>query len=404
MKTTSLIAGLAALAMTTAAHAEWARSWAAAPEPPRLTGFGPFPASPAFADQTVRQVVRLSAGGARLRLRLTNAYGTKPLKIGAAHVAIAGPDGSIVPGTDRIVLFSGQPSAEIAAGAPLLSDPVEVKVPAFAHVAVSLYLPEDTGPCTCHQTGMQTLYVSEHGDVTGAPSVPARPGPGFRAFLSGVEVDTGGPAAGLVAFGDSITDGVGSTPDADRRWPDILAERLDGRVAVANEGISGNRVLHDGFAQSALARFDRDVLAVPGARWVVVFEGVNDLGLASAPPEMIQRFGLTADPVTAEGMIAGYRQLIARAHAKGLKVYGATITPYKGSAYWSAEGEAKRQAINAWIRTSGEFDGVIDFDAVLRDPADPAQMRDGFHAGDHLHGSDAGYKAMADAIDLRLFR
>jgi lysophospholipase L1-like esterase len=380
------------------------RSWSAAPEPPRLTGTDRFPPTPGFNDQTLREVVRLSAGGQRLRLRLTNEYGLKALRIGAARIALAGPDGSIVPGSEKIVQFAGKPDAVLAAGAPLISDAVDFKVPAFARIAVSLYLPQETGPCTCHATGMQTLYVGGPGDQTGAASLPARPGPGSRAFLSGVEVDTAGPGAAIVAFGDSITDGVGSAPNLDHRWPDRLADRLGGRFGVSNEGISGNRVLHDGAAQSALARFDRDVLATPGARYVIVFEGVNDLGVPHAPPEFLKLLGESPDPVTADEMIAGYRQLIARAHGRGLKVIGATVAPYKGAIYWSAEGEQARQAINAFIRTSREFDGVIDFDAALRDPADPAQIRPGFHAGDHLHGSDAGYEAMANTIDLRLFQ
>ena len=215
------------------------------------------------------------------------------------------------------------------------------------------------------------------------------------------------PARTIVAFGDSITDGVGSTVNANRRWPDQFADRLVKRggpaIYVANEGISGNRVLGDGAGVSALARFDRDVLAVPGARYVVVFEGVNDLGRGAPPPSAgAPAFG-PPEPVTAEAMMAGYRQLISRAHARGLKIYGATIAPYKGASYWSPEGEAMRETINAWILGSGAFDGVVDFDAALRDPADPAQIRAGYHFGDHLHGSDAGYKVMAQAIYRSLF-
>ncbi len=400
-----LAAGLAGLALAATAHAEWVRTWSAAPEPPSAAR-GPFPATPSFNDQTVREVVRVSAGGKRVRIRLTNEYGSKPLAIGAAHIALAGPDGSIQAGTDHVLTFAGQASTVVASGAPLLSDPVDMDVPALSSLAVSLYAPGDTGQCTCHGTAMQTLFVSEKGDSTAATSLPPRSGFSPRVFLGGVEVDAPGPASTIVLFGDSITDGVGSTPNANRRWPDLLAERLvernAGVFAVANQGISGNRVISDGAAQSALARFDRDVLAVPGVRYVVVFEGVNDLGRSDPPPQAASFFG-AAEPVTTEAMIAGYRQLIARAHAGGLKIYGATIAPYGGAGYWSAAGEAKRQAINAWIRTSGSFDGVMDFDSVLRDGTDPTQMRADYHAGDHLHGSDAGYKAMADAIDLKLF-
>jgi lysophospholipase L1-like esterase len=257
---------------------------------------------------------------------------------------------------------------------------------------------------------MQAAFVSAAGDFTAGAFTPAETVQA-RAFLSGVEVLTN--AAGVVVtLGDSITDGVGSTAGANRRWPDLLAERLaarrrGGRIGVVNHGISGNRVLNDGAGASALARFDRDVLSVPGATHVIVFEGVNDLGFAfgsfEGPLAAMRSLFPAGMPATLETMIAGYRQLIARARAAGLEIYGATIAPYEGAAYFSAEGEAVRQAVNSWIRDSGEFDAVLDFDAVLRDPAQPARMKDGLHSGDFLHGSDAGYRAVADSIDLGLF-
>ena len=405
----ALVAGLIGLSIAAQAHAGWVRTWAAAPEPP-TAGFGPFPATPSFEDQTVRQVVRVSAGGGQVRVRLTNEYGAKALRIGAARIALAGPDGTIRPGTDHILKFGGSSSATIPAGAPLVSDPVRMDVHALSSLAVSLYLPEQTGQCSCHQTSMQTLYLADHGDQTGAAKIPGqeRPFPGPRVFLSGIDVDAAPAVRTVVLFGDSITDGVGSTSNANHRWPDLFADRLARHhivLATANQGISGNRVLRDGAAQSALARFDRDVLAVPGAATVVVFEGVNDLGRGYPPPAKpgAPSFGGAPEPVTADEMIAGYRQLIARAHGSGLRVIGATIAPYGGASYWSEQGEAVRAAINAWIRTSRAFDGVIDFDAALRDPANPTQIRAGYHAGDHLHGSDAGYQVMADAIDLSLF-
>lgn len=400
------VAGLIGLALASAAHAEWVTSWGAsaqAPSPAR----GAFPASPSFKDQTLRQVVRLSAGGRAVRLRLSNAYGTAPLTVANVHVDVAGAGGAVQAGTDRPVTFGGAASIIIAPGAEVLSDPAPIDVPALTSLAVSLYLPADTGPCTCHGLAMQTGYVAS-GDVSAAPVLEQTAPLAGRAFLSGVDVDAAPPAAAIVAFGDSITDGLGSTADRNRRWPDVLAERLaargGGAWGVVNEGISGNRLLHDGAGDSALKRFDRDVLGAAGARYLVVFEGVNDLGLASLPPEMAARFGMTGDPVTADQLIGADKQIIARAHARGLKVYGATIAPYKGAGYWSPAGEAMRAAVNAWIRTGGAFDGVIDFDAVLRDPADPEQMRADYNAGDHLHGSDAGYKAMADSIDLGLFQ
>lgn len=400
-----LLTSLSAFAQQT----PWIGSWGASPLPPTEAA-GPFPGTPSFNDRTIRQTVRLSAGGDQLRLRLTNEYGARPLTVGAARVALAANDGAIRPGTERVVTFAGEPSVVIPAGAPFVSDPIDLAVDDLASVSISVYFPENTGACTCHATGMQTAYVSVPGDFTAGTFEPAETIQA-RAFLSGVEVRTA--AAGVVvALGDSITDGVGSTPDANRRWPDLLAERLaarrvGGRFGVVNHGISGNRVLSDGAGQSALARFDRDVLSVPGTTHVIVFEGVNDLGLAfgrfEGPFAAMRDAMPPGVPVSAETMIAGYRQLIARAHAKGLRIYGATIAPYEGAAYFSAEGEAARQAVNAWIRESGEFDAVLDFDAVLRDPAQPAKMAEGLHSGDNLHGSDAGYEAVAASIDLRLF-
>lgn len=394
-----------------AAAAQWAATWGTAPLPPS-PAFGPTPATASYVDQTIRQVVRISAGGERMRIRFTNEYGTRPLVIGAARMALADSTGAIQPGTEREVQFAGKPDAIIPAGAPLLSDPVVLPVKALSTLSISIYFPEDTGPCTCHAVGMQTGYVSATGDFTKQAFTP-RQTIQSRAFISGVEVESAVPARTIVAFGDSITDGVGSTMDQNRRWPDLLAERLTargGRTAwgVVNMGISGNRVLNDQAGQSALARFDRDVLAIPGAAYVIVFEGVNDLGTSfgkfEGPLAQFFQSMVPAHKATAEALIAGYRQLIQRAHSKGLKIIGATIAPYRGSAYWSEEGDAQREAVNRWIRTGGAFDGVLDFDAALRDPAQPAQIKDGLHAGDHLHGSDAGYEAMARSIELSLFK
>lgn len=385
--------------------AQWVQTWGAAPLPP-TAAIGPFPGTPSFNNQTVRQTVRVSAGGERIRIRFTNEYGTKPLVIGAARIALSDEKGNIQSGRSRPVLFSGQPSVSIPPAAPFLSDPVDLPVKALSSLSISLYLPEETGQCTCHQAGLQHAFVSDTGDFTDKPFT-AHETLQVRAFISGVEVQTRGSPRAVVILGDSISDGIGSTLDANHRWPDLLANRLDGTGSswgVINMGISGNRVLADGAGQSALARFDRDVLASPGAKVVIVFEGVNDLGISYGHPQgpMAERFKALAGPhkVTAEAMIAGYRQLIARAHANGLKILGATITPYGGAMYYSAEGDSVRQAINSWIRTGHEFDGVIDFDAVMRDPAESTQIRDGFHMGDHLHGSDAGYAAMAAAVDL----
>jgi lysophospholipase L1-like esterase len=398
---------LSGIAAAAGSAGHWITSWAASPLPagPAL---GPMPATPSFGGQTIRQVLRLSAGGTQLRIKFTNEYGAKPLKIGAATVSRVLADGSLGPALP--LRFAGQHGTIIPAGAPFLSDAVALATGPLAQVSVSLYLPEDTGPCTCHTVGLQDTFVSEAGDFTAAAFTPKQTLQ-LRAFLSGVEVDAP-KGRTVVTFGDSITDGVGSTANANRRWPDLFIARLGagkgGVWGVSNQGISGNRILDGGAGDSALARFDRDVLAQAGVTHVVIFEGVNDLGISYGVPQgpMAERFRALQpkDKATADRLIAGYRQLIGRAHAHGIKVIGATIAPYEGASYWAPEGESQRQAVNRWIRTCGEFDGVIDFDAVLRDPAHPAQIRDGLHAGDHLHGSDAGYDAMAKAIDLGLFR
>lgn len=409
MAARSMVAAALCLAMLTAfaQDASWVGSWGASPLPPNPAA-GPFPATPSFDNRTIRQIVRLSVGGERLRLRLTNEYGTAPLAIGAVRVALADGVDGVARGTERVVTFAGEPTATIPAGAPLLSDPIDLAVGGLAILSVSVYLPGDTGPCTCHATGMQETYVSAPGDFTAGVFEPAQTIQA-RAFLSGVEV-LAPRARAVVVLGDSISDGVGSTPGENRRWPDLLAARLNARSGTAgwgvvNHGISGNRVLSDGAGESALARFDRDVLSVPGATHVIVFEGVNDLGLAFGSFDgPIGDFIPPGAEVTFETMVAGFRQIIARARSQGLGVYGATIAPYEGAGYYSSEGEAVRQSINDWMRTSGEFDAVLDFDAVLRDPDRPTQMREGLHSGDHLHGSDAGYRAVADSIDLALFR
>jgi len=395
-----------------AADLNWARSWGASPEGP-IAGLGPPFASPTFHDVTLRQVVRLSGGGKQVRVRFSNEFGTQPLTIGGAHVALAAAGGASQPGSDHVLTFGGKPTAVVPPGAPLVSDPVDLTVPALSKLVVSLYTPSQVDTCTCHGTAAEAGWMIP-GNAAAALAPPANAMPlAARALISAVDVGSDAPAKVIVTFGDSITDGVGATTGADRRWPDQLAERLAKRggpaVFVSNQGISGNRVLNDGMGVSALARFDRDVLSTPGLSYVVVFEGINDIGISFAPRSdtgpmagFLKAFG--GAPVGADDIIAGYRQLIARAHERGVRIYAATITPYEGAGTDSPQGEAARQAVNAWIRTSGAFDAVLDFDAVWRDPARPTQIREGLHMGDHLHGSDAGYKAMADAIDLSLFK
>jgi lysophospholipase L1-like esterase len=387
------------------AQAEWVASWTAPPHAPLGTE-GPFAAA-SYENVTLGQVLRVSEGGTRVRVRFSNRYGPGPLSIGAARVVRLDDAGHEIAGTSRPLTFGGEAGAVIPRGAPFASDVVALDVPDLSRLKVEFYLPSATGPCTCHLTGMDELTVSPPGNFVGKPFEPASKAQ-FRAFLAAVEVDSPDAEGTIVAFGDSITDGVGSTAAANRRWPDVLADRLQAankEWAVANAGISGNRVLSPGMGESALARFDEDVLSLPNVKYLIVFEGVNDIGQRFGPrrPNQPNFPGLDQPQITVEQMIAGYKQLIARAHDKGINVIGATIAPYKGASYWSEEGEAARQQINRWILTGGAFDGTLDFAGAFADPADPQQMADGLHMGDHLHGSDAGYRKVAEAIDLSLF-
>lgn len=400
--TGSMMAGLAAFAAP--AQAEWVAGWTASPHAP-LSTQGPF-AAVSYDDVTISQIIRISEGGEQIRVRLSNRYGTVPLVIGEARVVRIDDAGNEIAGTSRVLTFGGDSGAVIPRGAPFASDVVSLDVPDLSRLKVEFYLPEDTGPCTCHLTGMDTLAVSPSGNHVGMAFEPVSTA-GFRAFLSVVEVNSADTLGTIVAFGDSITDGVGSTAGANRRWPDILANRLQEaglEYAVANAGISGNRILSPGMGESALARFDEDVLSLPNVKYLIIFEGVNDIGNRYGP----QRGGvggLTLDQpqIDAAQMIAAYRQLIARAHAAGITVIGSPIGPYKGASYWSEEGEAARQEINDWIINSGEFDAVVRLDTAFADPAEPAAMRDGYHMGDFLHGSDAGLQAVGESIDLSLF-
>jgi len=408
--------GLAALACALAATSaalghdnddrwHWVGTWTASPQPPEPPFVAPLPAQ--FENQTVRQIVHTSIGGKVVRVRLSNEFGRTPLVVSATHIALQLPGGgaSIVPGSDRALTFGGRASVTIPAGAPVVSDPIAMDVPALTNLAVSIHLPNLTPAATHHSLGRQTTYVSSQGDFTGAGNLPVALTTQSWFFLTGVSVATRhDDAAAIVALGDSITDGFNSTVDANRRWPNLLAQRLQAHprlrhLAVLDHGISGNRTLHDFIGPNALARFDRDVLAAPGVRFVVLLEGINNIGFPGA-------LGLTQEVVSAEDIIVSYRQLIARAHERGLKIYGGTLTPFEGTAfpgYFTPEGEAKRQAVNHWIRTSGAFDAVIDFDRAIRDPAQPSRMLPAYDSGDHLHPNDAGYQAMANAVNLSLF-
>ena len=363
-------------------------------------GGGAPPAPINFKNQTLREIVHTSLGGDRVRVTLSNAFGTLPLEVGAAHVALRDKDAAIKPGTDRPLTFGGSGSTMIAAGAVVVSDPVSLAVPATSDLAIDIYLPGDTAaaasPLTTHQGANQVNYVTSEGNHAGEtlPADVITTNQWF--FLARVEVAASDNAGAIVAFGDSITDGTRSTPNTNNRWPDELARRLVAAkipLGVLNEGIAGNRVLCDGAGVSALARFDRDVLVQPGAKYVIVLESINDIGIGRG----------NAVP-SANELIAAHKQLIDRAHAKGLKIFGATLTPFDGAAYFTQEGEAKRQAVNAFIRTGKAYDGVVDFDAAVRDPMAPSKIQMKYNPGDNLHMNDAGYQAMANAIDLNLFK
>lgn len=386
----------------------WIPTWAASPQPVwDADFFAPVAIPRALRDQTIRQVARVSVGGSQVRVEFSNEYGTRPLLIGAAHVALAGEGVATAAGSDRALTFGGRPSVSVPPGAPILSDPVDLAVPPLGSVAVSLFLPEITPTTTWHNEGAQTAFISGPGNFAAAATFEPAQTVRSRIFLSEILVDARPGARAVVTFGDSITDGAASTPDANHRWPDFLGERLHAAgadMAVVNQGISGARVLRDRMGDNALARFDRDVLSQPYADTVVVMMGINDIGW---PGTLLVPAGEPAP--SAEDIIAGYEQLIARAHGKGLRILGATLTPFEDTfaghplfGYYDETKEAKRQAVNQWIRTSGAFDGVIDFDAATRDPNNPKHIRADFDSGDHLHPQDTGYAAMAGAVDLEL--
>ena len=386
------------------ARADWIGTWAASPQPVWGADF-PVPLNMPrnLWNQTLRQVARVSIGGSRVRVVLSNEYGDRPLLIGAAHIANAGQGAAIASGSDRALTFGGQPSVIVPPGAPIVSDPVDLEVPPLGSVAVSVFLPETTPLETVHWEGVQTAFIAA-GDHTGDGEIKPEATMKSRALLSEIMVEAPADATAIVTFGDSITDGANSTIDANRRWPDLLAERLQkagqAHVAVLNEGISGARVLSDRMGTNALARFDDDVAAQPHASTVVLMMGINDIGWPGSP------LAPHEDAPPADAIIEGYKQLIARAHLHGLRIIGATLTPFadtfKGlpfETYYNEQKEQEREAVNGFIR-SGAFDGVIDFDAVVRDPANPKHVQARFDSGDHLHPNDAGYAAMADAVDL----
>lgn len=404
----SLLPAPAPAKMRDAAGSSWYATWGASPFDAHS-----FPATiiaptvESVSNQTLRQTVTISRGGSRARVRISNEFGKADLHVGASSVGYLANKIAM----RRIaVTFGGARSMTIPAGAAIVSDPVSIKLPTGANLEISIYLPDETPISTFHLLGMQPSIVSGPGDHTLADAFPSATSLDYvdkgsggrfvaRAFLTEVDVSDTTPARTVVALGDSITDGMGSTPDHNQRWPDFLARRIAAAglpLAVVNQGIGGNQVLANGLGVGALGRFDRDVLALPGASTVILMEGINDIGFSGG--------GIPGGPkrplIRPETIIQGYLQLIARSHGKGLKIIGATMTPFGGSPAFTSEKEAVRQAVNAWIRTSGAFDAVIDFDKATRDPRQPERLKDGYASGDHIHLNDAGYQVMAAEVDL----
>ncbi|AHG93384.1 lysophospholipase L1 (plasmid) [Gemmatirosa kalamazoonensis] len=378
----------------------WLPTWAPSQSPvaarPAADARDPVPT---YANATLRQIVHTTIGGDHVRIRISNEYGDRPITIGSAHVALRTSGSTIDATSDRVLTFGGRPNTIVRAGTVVVSDGVSFPVPTLGDLAVSLYLPDSARTNTRHPLAVQTTYVSRDGDRAAAATFPADTTLRQWIFLAGVEVTNPRAVGTIVAVGNSITDGYAATTDSNRRWPDVLARRLltaagEPPRAVVNAGISGNRVLTFGAGPSLVSRFDRDVLMQPGVTHVIVLEGINDISRDAI------------DSATAQQLIDAHRQLAERAHDRGVVIYGATLTPFTRPAAdtRAAEREAKRQAINEWIRHGGAYDGVIDFDAVTRDPAHPGAFLPAYDSGDHLHPSDAGYRAMGEAIDLALFR
>jgi lysophospholipase L1-like esterase len=390
-----VFAGAASPAQTVP-QPQWVGTWAASPMLAD-SGYNLRPMSGA----TLREIVHISAGGSRIRVRFTNEFGTDPLTVADAHVALSAGGAAIQAGSDHAITFGGESSFRIPPGAAVDSDAVEMAVAPLSNLAVSFYLPPQVLRAeTFHAFADQDNYYLQ-GDSAAAQDLPKADSFASWYFLDGVDVAAAPGARLVVAFGDSITDGAASTRNANRRWPDVLAARLSAdanlkQVSVVDEGIGGNRVLNEGYGPSALSRFDRDVLAQDGVRYVIVLESINDIGHTA-------RLSAPWDEIDAAQLEFGLKQLADAAHTHGIKIFGATLTPYLGAGYAAAKGEQMREAVNEWIRSSGVFDGVVDFDKIVRDPENPTRFNPAYDSGDHLHPSDAGYKAMGEGIDLTLF-
>jgi lysophospholipase L1-like esterase len=391
-----LLAASSASPAQNAPHPQWVGTWAASPMVAE-SGFSVHP----FSATTLREIIHVSLGGSQVRVRFSNAYGSDHLIIRDAHVALS-TGGAINPGSDHPLTFGGSASISIPPGAEIYSDPVALDVPPLSDLAISFFLPSQVMRAeTFHDFADQTNYIADGDQAASASLAQATPVDSWY-FLDGVDVNVDGDSRSIVTLGDSITDGAHSTQNGNDRWPDVLAARLQhdpafAHIGVLNQGIGGNRVLNDQAGPSALARLDRDVLSQDGARYVIILESINDIG-------RLHHLSAPQDNVDAKQLEEGLRQIVEAAREHGMKVYGATLTPYQGANYYSEKGEQVREAVNNWIRSSGTFDGVIDFDKITRDPQNPLQFNPPYDSGDHLHPNDAGYKAMGDGIDLALFK
>lgn len=396
------IAAVGTWALLPSAYAKensiWVGAWACSPQ---LVEPQNRPPDPGLAGNTLRQVVHVTLGGGELRLRLSNEFGSTPLSLDSVHIALPAAPGTIRPETDHPLTFSSKASVTIPEGALMFSDPIAFAIPPLSDLVVTLRASKVPEGITGHPGSRETSYLVV-GEQVSAATLTAPVTTDHWYILDGVDVRDKDDAAAVVTLGDSITDGRGSITNQNTRWPDDLARSLatDKRYAhlgVLNQGIGGNRILRDGLGPNALARFDRDVVAQSGVRWVLVFEGVNDIGSAKDATNSGQA------STVADQIIDAYQQLIVRAHTHGLRIFGATITPFGKSFYYSASTEAARQKVNAWIRTSEHFDAVVDFDKAARDPNEPDQLALALDSGDHLHLNSEGYKRLAAAIDLKLF-